>query len=210
MLAGEKETLVDNHRLAGSWRWWVCQSNRIRWCQMWLSESRDENTNHDRLVVRVIEYWKETEERKSLFAFGFTSHRLDVYSRWLDPRRKSTVRQGNIRKNRTFSMIKSFINVIARIATLLERLGWSRIFTINSAPPCSRKFSWDWGKFRKRVESVKRKRRMIVSLVSAFNSRRKYWTKPRFNAFLWTWGLLKRRTYKGRSEEFYLPLKSST
>ncbi len=53
--------------------------------------------------------------------------------------------------NRTFSMITSFISVRARIAILLF---WSRILTINSAPPCSRKFFCACGKFLNKVDNV--------------------------------------------------------
>lgn len=94
-------------------------------------------------------------------------------------------------RKRTFSRIRSFINVNARTKILLDRLGWSRIFTMDSAPPCSRKLSWARGKFRSRVERVKRRRWIIISFDSVFNRRSKYWIKPRLTAFRWTWGLLK-------------------
>lgn len=108
----------------------------------------------------------------------------------------------------TFSTIRSFINSIVLIVSFGFEFAWSNSLTIVSIPPCSRKFNWPWGKFRRRVESVKRRRICIWWFFSIFNKRNKYCTKPRLNPFDWTFGFLKMNKFQNEMILLEIPCRS--
>ena len=98
----------------------------------------------------------------------------------------------------TSSIVRSLINCITRSLIFIwlreSIVACSNTFVSVSTPPCSKKLCWAAGKFRSRVDRVKRRRKRIVWSTSVISRRDNDWTAPRFNPFDWTFGFLNRFT----------------